>query len=99
MVKPIQSIGGLWLAHEGLLQVTMAPAAALHLAASPSRQKEVDDLVLDFFLGQVSKASSADPALETGSTSGTSSSSLYLAPELVQFRFPNLEIPSARRCY
>ena len=95
MVKPIQSTGGLWLAHEGLLQVTMAPAAALHLAASPSRQKEVDG----FFLGQVSKASSADPALETGSTSGTSSSSLYLAPELVQFRFPNLEIPSARRCY
>ena len=72
MVKPIQSIDGLCLAHEGLLQVTMAPEAALHLAASPSRQKGVGG----FFLDRASKASSADPALKTGSASGTSSSLL-----------------------
>jgi len=54
--------------------VTMAPEAALRLAASPSRQKEAEGY--GFFLDQASTASAADPALKTGSASGTSSSSL-----------------------
>lgn len=47
MAKPIHSTDGLCSAHEGLLQVTMAPEAELHLATSPSRQKEVDGFCLD----------------------------------------------------